>query len=261
MSSPLTSGHRSRIQRSLLAWYRAYRRDLPWRANRDPYRIWVAEIMLQQTRINVVEPYYDRFLKIFPSVDALARARPREVLQLWAGLGYYRRARNLHRAARQIVARHGRVFPGTHKEALALPGIGRYTAAAILSIAYDVPLAALDGNVARVLARLCAVRGIFAAATLAETCIECPRIARAARTGRLEPGANGTWGNHLHAANSALWIMSGIAMVSRPSSRAHGQDSRRAPEARQRESAHCRCGPARSSWADDVSSRPRRAPR
>lgn len=115
--------------------------------------------MLQQTRVNVVEPYYDRFLKVFPSVDALARARPRDVLHLWAGLGYYRRARNLHRAARQIVARHGRVFPRTHEEALSLPGIGRYTAAAILSIAYDVPLAALDGNVARVLARLSAVRG------------------------------------------------------------------------------------------------------
>lgn len=115
--------------------------------------------MLQQTRINVVRPYYDRFLKVFPSVDALARARPGDVLQLWTGLGYYHRARNLHRAARQIVARHGRVFPRTHEEALALPGIGRYTAAAILSIAYDVPLAALDGNVARVLARLSAVRG------------------------------------------------------------------------------------------------------
>lgn len=159
MSYPLTPGHRSTIQRSLLAWYHAYRRDLPWRASRDPYRIWVAEIMLQQTRINVVEPYYDRFLKIFPSVDALARARPREVLQLWAGLGYYGRARNLHRAAREIVARHGGIFPRTPNEALALPGIGQYTAAAILSIAYDVPLAALDGNVARVLARLCALRG------------------------------------------------------------------------------------------------------
>jgi A/G-specific adenine glycosylase len=115
--------------------------------------------MLQQTRINVVEPYYDRFLKVFPSVEALARARPSDVLRLWAGLGYYRRARNLHRAARRIVARHGRVFPRTPEEALALPGIGRYTAAAILSIAYDVPLAAVDGNVARVLARLGAVRG------------------------------------------------------------------------------------------------------
>ena len=159
MPSGLTPGRRSKIQRSILAWYRAHRRDLPWRANRDPYRIWVAEIMLQQTRINVVELYYDRFLKIFPSVEALARARPRDVLQLWAGLGYYSRARNLHRAAREIVARHGGVFPRTPEEALALPGIGRYTAAAILSIAYDLPLAAMDGNVARVLARLSAIRG------------------------------------------------------------------------------------------------------
>jgi A/G-specific adenine glycosylase len=115
--------------------------------------------MLQQTRISVVEPYYARFLKVFPSVDALARARPHQVLQLWAGLGYYGRARNLHRAARAIVRRHGGVFPRTHEEALALPGIGRYTAAAVLSIAYGLPLATLDGNTARVLARLSALRG------------------------------------------------------------------------------------------------------
>jgi A/G-specific adenine glycosylase len=115
--------------------------------------------MLQQTRIAVVGPYYDRFLRTFPSIDALARARPRDVLRLWAGLGYYNRARNLHRAARQIIARHGGVFPRTQEEALALPGIGLYTAAAVLSIAHGVPLAALDGNTARVLARLNALRG------------------------------------------------------------------------------------------------------
>ncbi len=159
MLSPLTVGHRSKIQRSILAWFRAHRRDLPWRANRDPYRIWVAEIMLQQTRIAVVGPYYGRFLRTFPSIDALARARPRDVLRLWAGLGYYSRARNLHRAAREILTRRGGSFPRTHDGVLALPGIGRYTAAAILSIAYDMPLAAVDGNTARVLARLGAVRG------------------------------------------------------------------------------------------------------
>lgn len=159
MLSPLTVRYRSEIQQSMLAWFRSHRRDLPWRANRDPYRIWVAEIMLQQTRIAVVGPYYDRFLRSFPSIDALARARPRDVLHLWAGLGYYRRARNLHRAAREIVTRRGGSFPRSHDEVLALPGIGRYTAAAILSIAYDVPLAAVDGNTARVLARLGAVRG------------------------------------------------------------------------------------------------------
>lgn len=147
------------LRRSLLAWYRANRRDLPWRRSRDPYRIWLAEIMLQQTRIAAVLPYYERFLARFPSVAQLARARESEVLKYWAGLGYYSRARNLHRAAKQIVAEHNARFPSKIYDALALPGIGNYTAAAILSIAFDVPLAALDGNAARVLARLFAIRG------------------------------------------------------------------------------------------------------
>lgn len=147
------------LHRSLLAWYRANRRDLPWRRSRDPYRIWLAEIMLQQTRIAAVLPYYERFLARFPSVTELARARESEVLKLWAGLGYYSRARNLHRAAKQIVAEHNGRFPSKIESALALPGIGNYTAAAILSIAFEVPLSALDGNVARVLARLFAIRG------------------------------------------------------------------------------------------------------
>ncbi|HVB07700.1 MAG TPA: A/G-specific adenine glycosylase [Candidatus Acidoferrales bacterium] len=147
------------LRRNLLSWYRANRRDFPWRRGRDPYRIWLAEIMLQQTRIAVVLPYYERFLERFPNVRELARARESEVLKFWAGLGYYSRARNLHRAAKQIAVQHGGKFPRDQEQALALPGIGHYTAAAILSIAYDVPLAALDGNVARVLARLFAVRG------------------------------------------------------------------------------------------------------
>lgn len=147
------------LRRKLLVWYRANRRDFPWRRGRDAYRIWVAEIMLQQTRIAAVLPYYERFLARFPDVTALARARETEVLKFWAGLGYYSRARNLHRAAKQIVREHGGKFPVAHEKALALPGIGRYTAAAILSIAYDVPLAAVDGNIARVLARVFAIRG------------------------------------------------------------------------------------------------------
>jgi A/G-specific adenine glycosylase len=149
----------AKFQRSLLAWYRRHRRALPWRASHDPYRIWVAEIMLQQTRIAAVLPYYEKFLEKFPDVASLARAPQPEVLRLWSGLGYYSRARNLQAAAREIVAQHGREFPRTLEAALALPGIGRYTAAAVLSIAYDVPLAVLDGNVARVLARLFALRG------------------------------------------------------------------------------------------------------
>jgi A/G-specific adenine glycosylase len=159
MKFPLAPRELAKFQQSLLAWYRRHRRPLPWRASREPYRIWVAEIMLQQTRIAAVLPYYQRFFEKFPTVESLARAREQQVLQLWSGLGYYGRARNLHRAAKEIVARHDGKFPAAFEAALALPGIGRYTAAAVLSIAYDVPLAVLDGNVARVLARLGAIRG------------------------------------------------------------------------------------------------------
>lgn len=147
------------FRRALLAWFGKHRRDFPWRASRNPYRVWVAEVMLQQTRIAAVLPYYDRFLKKFPSVEALAHGREHEVLKLWSGLGYYSRARNLHRAAKEIVAVHGGKFPRDIDSALALPGIGSYTAAAVLSISYEVPLAVLDGNVARVLARIHALRG------------------------------------------------------------------------------------------------------
>lgn len=147
------------FRRRLLAWFRKHRRDLPWRRTNDPYRIWISEVMLQQTRVAAVIPYYGRFLTRFPDVQALARAREAEVLKFWAGLGYYSRARLLHRAAKVIVQRHGGRFPREAESARALPGVGRYIGAAVLSIAYDVPLAVLDGNVARVLARLGARRG------------------------------------------------------------------------------------------------------
>jgi len=159
MKNRLTPRAPAGLQRRLLAWFSAHRRELPWRRSRDPYGIWVAEVMLQQTRIAAVLPYYHRFMRKFPSVQRLARAREAEVLRAWSGLGYYSRARNLHRAAREIVARHEGKFPRSLEVALALPGVGRYTAAAVLSIAYDVRLAVLDGNVARVLARLGAIRG------------------------------------------------------------------------------------------------------
>ena len=142
------------IRRLLLRWFDGHKRDLPWRRTRDPYRIWVAEIMLQQTRVPTAIPYYHRFLRTFPSVKKLARARLNSVLRLWAGLGYYSRARHLHGAAKRIVRKHGGRFPHTLEEALALPGIGPYTARAILSIAYEQPLAVVDGNVARALTRL-----------------------------------------------------------------------------------------------------------
>jgi len=141
------------VRRALLRWYDEHRRDLPWRETRDPYRIWLSEIMLQQTRVAAVLDHYRIFLKGFPSVQALAAASEDAVLAAWSGLGYYRRARMLHRAARQITEQHGGCFPENSGAWLALPGIGRYTAAAIASIAFAEPIAVVDGNVERVLQR------------------------------------------------------------------------------------------------------------
>jgi A/G-specific adenine glycosylase len=155
----LNQSELKQLRESLLNWFRACQRDLPWRKNRDPYRIWISEIMLQQTRVAAVIPYYDKFLARFPDVESLATAPQEEVLRLWSGLGYYSRARNLQKAAQQIVARHAGQFPRLRGQLLALTGIGEYTASAILSIAFDVKHAVLDGNVARVISRLNAVRG------------------------------------------------------------------------------------------------------
>ena len=157
--SPLPASDLAPLRRRLLLWYRRHKRDLDWRRTSDPYAIWISEIMLQQTRVAAVLPYYSRWLTRFPDIASLARAPLDVVLRHWAGLGYYSRARNLHRAAREIVSRHGGKFPSRIGDALALPGVGAYTAAAVLSIAYGRPLAVLDGNVARVLARWGALRG------------------------------------------------------------------------------------------------------
>ena len=142
------------IRRRLLRWYNQYARDLPWRQTRDPYAIWISEIMLQQTLVDTVIPYYLRFLRRFPTVAQLARAHPDTVLKLWEGLGYYSRARNMHKAAQVIMKDLDGVFPDTHAGLLELPGIGRYTAGAIASIAFDLPEPLVDGNVARVFCRL-----------------------------------------------------------------------------------------------------------
>ena len=147
--APPAGNHVSRL---LLAWYARGHRDLPWRHSRDPYAIWVSEIMLQQTRAQAVIPYYRRFLARFPTVAALAAAAEDDVLALWSGLGYYSRARNLRRAAQRIATAGG--FPRDYDAIRALPGIGDYTAAAIGSIAFDLPFAVLDGNVVRVVARV-----------------------------------------------------------------------------------------------------------
>ena len=147
---------------ALLAWYDRHRRDLPWRSppgrRPDPYRVWLSEIMLQQTTVATVAPYFDRFVARWPDIRALAAASLDEVLHLWQGLGYYARARNLHACARAVVERHGGRFPEDAAALRALPGIGDYTAAAIAAIAFDRPVAAVDGNVERVVARIAAVR-------------------------------------------------------------------------------------------------------
>src|SRR5262245_31982667 len=150
---------RTALVKNLLAWFQRNARDLPWRRTRDLYAIWVSEIMLQQTQVATVIPYWERFITRFPDVAALATADEHEVLRLWEGLGYYRRARQLHAAARQIVAEHGGQFPSNYENVHSLPGIGRYTAGAILSIGLDQRLPIVEANTTRVLSRLTAYRG------------------------------------------------------------------------------------------------------
>ncbi len=142
------------IVKPLLAWYDLHARRMPWRETVSPYRIWVSEIMLQQTRVETVIPYYRRFLEEFPTVESLAGAPEERLLKLWEGLGYYSRARNLQKAARAVVEHHGGRFPEHYGQLLALPGIGEYTAGAIASIAFGQPVPAVDGNVLRVVCRL-----------------------------------------------------------------------------------------------------------
>lgn len=139
--------------RNLLNWYEDNKRDLPWRHTRDPYKIWLSEVILQQTRVEQGQPYYERFIEEFPTIQGLARADEQEILRLWQGLGYYSRARNLHRCAKIICENYDGIFPSTYEEVIKLPGIGPYTAAAICSIAFKLPTPVVDGNVFRFLAR------------------------------------------------------------------------------------------------------------
>ena len=147
------------VRAALLTWYRNHRRDLPWRRTKDPYAVWISEIMLQQTRVDTVIPYYDRFLRRWPTVCALAEADPEDIRAAWSGLGYYRRARLMRQAAQVIAEEHSGRLPADLNALRALPGFGRYTAGAVASIAFDIPAPAVDGNVARVLARLCGIDG------------------------------------------------------------------------------------------------------
>lgn len=144
----------SEFQNDLLHWYHLNKRDLPWRQSKDPYKIWVSEIMLQQTKVDTVIPYFHRFIDKFPTVYALADADPQDVLKAWEGLGYYSRARNLQNAVQEVVASYGGVVPANRGELGSLKGIGPYTRGAILSIAYDQPEPAVDGNVMRVISRV-----------------------------------------------------------------------------------------------------------
>ena len=146
-----------KITAHLIAWYNDNKRDLPWRHTKDPYHIWLSEIILQQTRVNQGLPYYNKFVNQYPKITDLAKADEQEVLSLWQGLGYYSRARNMHAAAKKIVSEHNEIFPNNYKDILALNGVGTYTAAAIGSFAFDLPHPVIDGNVIRFISRLFAI--------------------------------------------------------------------------------------------------------
>jgi len=146
------------LPEKIIRWFHENKRDLPWRQDHDPYHVWLSEIMLQQTRIQTVIPYYLRFIEAFPTVQALADTEEDRVLKLWEGLGYYSRARNLHRAAKEVARQYGCEFPKSYTELKKLPGVGDYTAAAVASICYDEPVPAVDGNIIRVMARVCAMK-------------------------------------------------------------------------------------------------------
>lgn len=157
---------KSTIIPSLLQWYDSHARILPWRDNPEPYAVWVSEIMLQQTRVEAVKPYFDRWMKAFPDLLSLARASESEVLKLWEGLGYYSRARNIHKAARLVAEKYAGILPSTFEELRLLPGIGEYTAGAVGSIAFRLPVPCIDGNVMRVVARLTADRSNISTAAV-----------------------------------------------------------------------------------------------
>ncbi len=167
MPRKLAAPRARRFRLRLLAWYRTAARDLPWRRTRDPYRVLGSEFMLQQTQVSRVLAYYDRFLARYPTVQALAQARPQAVREAWDGLGYYRRAANLRRLATQVVRQHGGAIPDNPQQLLHLPGVGPYTAGAVAAFAFEQPVPAVDTNVARVLGRVFSCRTARDAKTVA----------------------------------------------------------------------------------------------
>ncbi len=191
------------IQKNLLRWFDKHKRDLPWRKTRDPYAVWISEMMLQQTQVATVIPYYERFLKAFPTVHHLARADLSDVLRIWEGLGYYSRARNLHKAARTVVTRFNGTIPDNLKDLLSLPGIGRYTAGAILSIAFNRETPVLDGNVKRVLCRLYAIPEDPKESQDRRTALGHFRISHSERQCPFfQPGAHGARRHHVYSQRS-----------------------------------------------------------
>jgi A/G-specific adenine glycosylase len=198
------------VARALLKWFPAHARDLPWRRTGDPYAIWVSEIMLQQTQVKTVLPYWQRWMRALPTVSAVAEARPNTILKLWEGLGYYARARHLHQTAKLVVAKYGGRFPKEFDRLLGLPGIGRYTAGAICSIAFNQPTPILDGNIVRVLARLYGID-------------ENPRTQRtqqqlwqlAGELVRAAANAPSTGARHCSALNQALMELGALVCTTR----------------------------------------------
>ena len=230
------------LARSMLDWYDKHRRVLPWRAlpgkTADPYRVWLSEIMLQQTTVATVGPYFEEFLRRWPTVADLAAADLDAVLHAWAGLGYYARARNLHKCAKTVAEQHGGVFPDNEEQLRQLPGIGAYTAAAVAAIAFDRRATVLDGNVERVMARLFS-RGGTAAGGQAEA----PRAGGYHHAGspsrRLRPGGDGLGRHRLHSAPAPLRA-SAPGMTAAPRGRRESRRPCRARPPRRRS----RCGGA-----------------
>ena len=193
------------IRRALHTWYAKHKRHLPWRETRDPYPIWISEVMLQQTQVKTVIPYFHRFMTAFPDIGSLARADSQAVLKLWEGLGYYRRAHHLMDAARKIVRNWGGRLPAQREAFRTLPGVGDYIANAVMSIAFDQPWAVVDGNVKRVLARLFRlgdpVNRSSSPSTLSGHCRSPPEENRCLRP---QPGPDGTGGPDMHTPQSVL---------------------------------------------------------
>ena len=217
---------REKFRRRLLAWYDLHRRDLPWRTSRDPYDVWLSEIMLQQTRVAAVIEHYHEFLRRFPSVEKLAAAREASVLAAWSGLGYYRRARMMHAAAKVIVREYGGKFPASEEGLSELPGIGRYTAAAIASIAFEEPAAVVDGNVERVLQRASGeTAGCRRIVDSGESSAGCEAA------GRLQSGNDGVGRCSMHAACAGMFDVSGDRVVRDPRRIGAGRKSSAAEKA------------------------------